>query len=438
MKRVISLLLVLIAMLVAFSGCSGKKDSLASNSDDKAQSDVTLTLGMHQAAVPVSGIFQEILADFKAETGIEVDLQIAPDGQWKDMLNVKLGADEAPDIFCTDTTPISVKSVVNPEENCIDLSNEEFVSRMTKEAKASFSYDDKVYGTSMFGNKMWLYFYNKEIFETLGLKAPTTYEEFKNVCQVIKDSGVTPIFEATRSTWHQTLPLFEVAGSYVNEADDLFGKLNRNEMKIKDVEGISTVLSQMNEFAQLGFFGEDYLSNNIEEDMNYFAEGKVAIVLNTQGWGEMVQGQFSETAGNVGFFVMPWNDNQVLGVTPSGGGLFGYKKSEHEEEIREFFRYITRQDVLEKYHAGNPNSMEMAFEGIESKYPQEYSDYLASLETQMVTQVAVTYIDPNWGAIGKDIEAMYAGMMTEEEVIDGIDQKRMDSGKLHNDPYFVD
>lgn len=152
---------------------------------------------------------------------------------------------------------------------------------------------------------MWLYFYNKEIFEELNLEAPTTYEEFKNVCQTIKDAGVVPIYEATPSGWHQVLPLFESAGSYVKDDPDLYEKLNNNEMDIKDVEGLNTVIQQMNEFAELGFFGEDLLSNNIEEDMARFAAEECAIVLNTQGWGEMVQQEYPETKDKVGFFVMP-------------------------------------------------------------------------------------------------------------------------------------
>lgn len=399
---------------------------------------VTLSFGLHQAAVPSSGILQEICEDFEAETGIKIDLQIAPDGQWKDMLNVKLGANEAPDLFCTDVTPASIKSVVNPEENCLDLTDEEFVSRMTPATRDCFTYNDRVYGTSLNGNKMWLYFYNKDVFERLNLEVPTTYEEFKNVCQAIKDDGMVPIYEATPSAWHQVLPLFECAGSYLEDDPDLYEKLNNNEIDIKDVEGLNTIIHQMNEFAELGFYGEDYLSNNIEEDMAHFAAGECAIVLNTQGWGEMIQEEYPEMEGKIGFFVMPWNDNQVLGVNPSGGGIFGYKKTEHEAEVRQFINYISSPEVLQKYHEGNPNSMELGFEGIEAKYPQEYLDYFDSLEKEMVMQVGVTYVDPNWNAIGKDIEAMYAGMMTPEEVLEGISQKRLDSAILQNDPAFTE
>ena len=49
---------------------------------------------------------------------------------------------------------------------------------------------------------MYFYLYNKDIFEELNLEVPTTYNEFKDVCQTILDAGITPIYEATTNGWH--------------------------------------------------------------------------------------------------------------------------------------------------------------------------------------------------------------------------------------------
>ncbi len=54
----------------------------------------------------------------------------------------------------------------------------------------SISYKEKVYGITFAGPKMYVYLYNKQIFLELGLEPPTTYEEFKTVCQTLKDAGV--------------------------------------------------------------------------------------------------------------------------------------------------------------------------------------------------------------------------------------------------------
>ena len=55
----------------------------------------------------------------------------------------------------------------------------------------------------------------KNIFEELNLEVPTTYNEFKDVCQTILDAGITPIYEATTNGWHQVLPLFETGGLWL-------------------------------------------------------------------------------------------------------------------------------------------------------------------------------------------------------------------------------
>ena len=64
--------------------------------------------------------------------------------------------------------------------------------------------------------------YNKDIFADLGLEVPRTYEDFKAVCQAIKDSGKTPLYEACQNGWHQVLPLFETGSYYVTLYDDLY------------------------------------------------------------------------------------------------------------------------------------------------------------------------------------------------------------------------
>ena len=73
---------------------------------------------------------QELAEEFEAETGIKIDFQITPDDQWRDLLKTKLDSGEAYDIMCVDADPLSLYSRINPEQNCVDLSDQEWVSRM--------------------------------------------------------------------------------------------------------------------------------------------------------------------------------------------------------------------------------------------------------------------------------------------------------------------
>ena len=45
------------------------------------------------------------------------------------------------------------------------------------------------------------FFYNKNVFDALGLKAPSTWEEFLDVCARIKQAGITPLALGTRELW---------------------------------------------------------------------------------------------------------------------------------------------------------------------------------------------------------------------------------------------
>jgi raffinose/stachyose/melibiose transport system substrate-binding protein len=51
-----------------------------------------------------------------------------------------------------------------------------------------------------------------------------------------------------------------------------------------------------------------------------------------------------------------------------------------------------------------------------------------------VYQTAVTYVNPQWMEIGKDITAMFTGAMTPEQVLESIDKRRTDLARAARDP----
>lgn len=113
---------------------------------------------------------------------------------------MKLDSGEAPDIICVDT-PVGLTSSIHMDQYSVELTGQEWVSRMEDSARSAVSVDDKVYGITFPGAKMYFYLYNKDIFSRLGLEAPVTYEEFRTVCQTIQDSGTTPIDLCGKGDW---------------------------------------------------------------------------------------------------------------------------------------------------------------------------------------------------------------------------------------------
>jgi len=398
---------------------------------DKA---VTLTFGTHQSGLPTSGIVQKLGVDFEKETGIKIDFQVVPDAQWRDLLKAKIQAGEAPDIFCADADPLSLYDRVRPDANCIDLTKQEFVKRMDPSVLPAISYQKKVYGITFPGAKIWVYFYNKDIFQKLGIKAPTNYAEFKDICGKIQKTGVVPVYEALQNGWHQVLPLFESGPYYQTFYPGLYDKLNANTFNIKDIAQLKTIITQLKEFADLGYYGKDFMSNSVEGDVKAIVDGKAAMVLEGIGWGTQTELENPSIKGKLGIFVMPWGDNQIIGINPASNAYFGNVKSKHQKEILQFFAFLARKDNLQKRIDGDPQALAICWPEIKSKYPKDYSDYIKAHKTGTVMQAAVKYVDSQWMDVGKDLEAMYAGASSVDQVLQTISQRRDEQAKLQKDP----
>jgi len=432
--KVFSLTMVAVLSVGMLTGCGNKNENTTNEGTKK---NVTLTFGSHQSGLPNSGVVQELAVEFEKETGIKVDFQISPDAQWRDLIKVKLDSGEAPDIFCADT-PISLASSMKFEEYAVPVTDQEWVSRIDKNVLPAISINDKVYGITFPGKKMYFYIYNKEIFANLGLEVPTTYEELKNVCQTIKDAGIIPIFEGTTNGWHQVLPLFESGGLYQKNHEDLYNKLNANETDLDQIPELLTIISQLKESAELGYFGEDYLSNSVENAKGAIATEAAAMFISESAWRDEVKVEYPDfDTSKLGIFVMPWGDNQVIGVNPASNAYFINKDSKNVEEATLFFEFLARPENLQKRLDGQPGLSEVCWPEIKGKYSAEDQAYIDAHEKATVMQVGVNYIDSQWMDVGKDLESMYTGSLTPEGVLDTIMNRRTEQAELQKDPSWV-
>ncbi len=421
-----------LSCLFYLSGC--KNHNTKPNDIDHQPAGVTLTLEHHESALPENGIAQELAKDFEKQTGIHIEFKEVPDAQWRDLLKAQLTDGSASDIFLVDADPFSLYDRIRPDINCIDLSSEEFVTRMDPSVIPSISSNNKVYGIPFMGKKIWVYSYNKKIFKQLNLKIPSNYQELKDVCKKIKDAGITPMWQVPATGWHQVLPLFELGPYYASQDPKLYDKLNKNKMDIKNVPGLLTVLQEIDEFADLGYYGDEYFGNSVKNEIYNFAAGKVAMVLEEVSWPNQVISEYPNMSQDIGIFIMPWDNNQVLGINPTSNAYFGNKNSQHKEEILQYFRFLAKHENLKKRMKGDPNCYELCWPEIPSRYPKEYTDYLSQFQTGIVMQAGVSYVDAQWMDIGEDIEKMYADLMSPTDVLNEISDRRSKLAKMMKDP----
>lgn len=413
------------AVLLALSSCS---------KDEGGSKSIVLTFGSHQSGLPTTGIVQSMAKDFEAETGIKIDIQVSPDGQWRDLIKLKLDSGEATDIFCIDT-PVNLASSLHVEQYCVPLTDEEWVSRMDPNVIPAVSVGDDVYGITFAGKKMYMYIYNKDLFAKAGASIPTNYEELKETCEKLLAIGVTPIYEGTTNSWHQVLPLFETAGLYLEKDPDLYEKLNANEIDLDDIPDLLEIIRELKECAELGYFGEDYLSNSVSSAKLAFAEEKAAMFISETAWIQEVKSDFPEfDTSKAGIFVMPWGGNQVIGVNPASNAYFINKDCKHIQEAKSFFGYIAQHDKLVERFEGETRLSELCWPEIEGRYSEEHQAFLDSYPKAPVVQIAVNYIDSQWMDIGQDLEAMFAGGLTPEGVLEAMMKRRTEQALLQRDP----
>ncbi len=212
MKRLGSVILLLLAASVLFIGCN------------KKQEEVILRVGSSAISMDDMAIFEDNIAEFEAANPgviVQWDTSSGDDYQFAG-LPALLQSDTPPDIYF-EWGGARVKNHYLDGE-AMDISDlaAEFEPKFASSAWGGFKHDGAVYGLPLNQDVTIQMWYNKTIFNDLGLSVPTTYDEFINACEVIKGAGITPIVMGNADAWVAGnfigLFLYRVAGDAKAEA----------------------------------------------------------------------------------------------------------------------------------------------------------------------------------------------------------------------------
>jgi raffinose/stachyose/melibiose transport system substrate-binding protein len=403
-----------------------------------AQESVTLTYMASQGWIPDAEI--ELGAKFEEETGIHVDYQIIPADQYFTVLQTRLNTGEGTDIFGGQSGVTDLIVNYNVEVNAVDLSDQSWVERMDPLVAAQSTVNDKVYGLTLWDviGTTWVVNYNKTIFEENNLSVPTTYEEFKSVCESLMGVGIIPMFEPVASGWHHVLWFPELGPRYEEATPGLAEMLNTNQTTFADDPTMLTVVEQLKELYDMGCFGDNALADTTEFTTEVLATGQYAMALTNLTGPQAVETDYPDVnADTFGFFVMPLADNQNLNINPAGPTKFIYSGSEHIDEAKQYFDFLTRPENLQYLIDNNPAMRTLPFEGLTFNLlpsQQEFLDSFSEEKRGTVYQTAVNYVNPQWMDIGQDLTAMFVGDLEPLGVLTSIDERRADMAQTAKDP----
>jgi raffinose/stachyose/melibiose transport system substrate-binding protein len=262
-------------------------------------------------------------------------------------------------------------------------------------------------------------FYNKTMFDELGLEEPTTWDEFIDLQDALVDEGVTPIALGAREDW--VLPMFaDIVGS---------ARYGGSEFEQEVLTGATD------------FTDPDYVASlEIVADMQQYLDPNVTAVAVADATLQFTSGQAAQWPGGSfdlaefqdgapdtewGVYQVPTPPDSVLDepVTPSyADGSFGINAaSEKQDAARELVQWMTTEEfgqaVADEVRQFSP------LPGITYSDPvlQEIDELYQANSSPYLLLVDFRYGDPTGtGVLGPDIQAMFLGQKTPSDLATGL------------------
>ena len=397
--------------------------------------DVTITYMASQDWVQDAEM--ELGEKFTEQTGIKVDYQIIPSDQYTNLLMSKLNSGECADLFGSQAGQFDIVTQLNVEKNAVDLSGEAWAATVDPLAAAETSVNGKLYGQpAQDVSAVWAVAYNKKVFEKLNLAVPTNYEEFKAVCEAIKADGMVPVYEAVSDGWHHQLWFCELGVAIEHAEPGTAEKLNNNEMGFADSATAKQLVDQIKEMVDLGYWGDNYMANAYADAARAIAEGECAMTVANQGFPTEINAAYPDfPAEDIGFFVMPLCDNQVLNMNPVGPTRFVYSGSANADAAKQYLAFLAEPENIQYLIDNVPKFNTLPFTTAKDAYSDEISGFYAAYPDHgTVYQTSVKYVNPQWMEIGSELVAVILGDQSAEQMLQNIDRNRADQAAAAKDP----
>lgn len=281
--------------------------------------------------------FKKINAAFAAKNpNIKIQYDFAQNDQ---SLNVALQANELPDLFWVqgDKTPKMAEMVKNGfllplDDYKLDM------SRFSDAERAYATVNGKLYASlpSFFDTN--LVYYNKDLFEKNGQKVPGNWNEFVATLDAFKAKGITPIALPGKSEWDRAWPIFAFAPAFANDALKavLDGKGDLT------APAIGQMLQLYRDFAEKGYFGKDYLAQDLAAAQFAFTNGKAAMIID----GTWNNPTYESSGMKLGRFSVPNKDGKRI-VQSSYSNFMTYAISAKTKNPKEAVEYLKFLNSLE-------------------------------------------------------------------------------------------
>lgn len=297
----------------------------------------------------------KIINSIEGLSGIGVEPVTYPDtAAYQTAMQQSIREEEAPGLFTWWNGPqLETLAENDLVEDLTDLWDDYVCANgVSKDIAKSFTVNGKVYAVpySIIYNTM---VYNKNVFEEYGLEVPETFDEFLDVCQTLKDNGITPIAlknDIWGFIWFQAM-----IASYDSQ---LYQDICDGTKKYTDEEVVK-VMDIWQDMLDKGYFSTPMQLQDIDKSL---ANGTIAMELKPSHETSDLIKQYGLTAGeDIGTFVLPSMNGGKKVVFYEASPLCIAKASKDKESAKEILKQWFKkenQTVLTEV-TGNVNTSEV-------------------------------------------------------------------------------
>ena len=311
MKRKMVLLLTGMLAVVTLYGCgggsgggSGSNGESSEQAETESASDtgggVTLTLYCN-ADDMAKPYMQKIISLWEEESGNKIDQQGLDTDNAETIALTKFTTGDIPELYVHFGNS-NLKNF-NPEENFVDWTDAEWVSDIQDSVLPQATYNDKIIGLPFWEASNSGCFYNKKIFDELGISQPKTQEEFDKVCAKLLENDIQPIYLAAADSWPI---LYQFAlDPVLEEHPEYIEQLNAGELTYAEIPEFTSMCEWFLSAAEKGYFGKNFASDTWDYCSEVLGTGEAAMLFCWDTWFDTDYDSESYDYAGEDFGIMP-------------------------------------------------------------------------------------------------------------------------------------
>ena len=354
-KKIVSVLLVAAMAVSMFTGCGSKSDSKKS---DSKSGEKTLEVWVPPLDDATEKNWGDLLKDWEKENDCKVNLTVIPWDKYEETYTTALNSGEGPDVgyMYNEMFPTYIDAGAV----------EDMSSYVTDEEKKEYKYlsngnmMDGQYGWPLVTGVPFVLYYNEDILNALGEKAPETWDDFARICQeATKDTdgdGKVDQYGFACGMNTSDIGAMQILNAYYYSAlwqnggqvynDDLKSVSFADEAGKEAVTWLKGLTSYMN---------EDFMSLSWSDAFsNVFGAGKAAFGITRSSQTDGTT--FAETYPDLNWNFVTSLKNKDFGTFGATDCLTLMSACEDKDLAMDFIKYVTGSEFMTAYHAKCPGA----------------------------------------------------------------------------------